>query len=380
MLHSMTLKAMARGFICTVALATALPAQDTAPAPAQQSGSYTVKEGDTLWDIAKAILGDPFLWPEIYRLNTDVVEDPHWIYPGEVLRLAPEVAAPAPVVAVEGAPAAEPGMAVAQPVSRRTVFSDDLAQAARITDPQLIAGQRHRGPAVRAGEYYAAPWVDKVGGPNELGRISFLGDVSRVPRERTAEFTPIQLGDLVTLELAQQPAPGTRFMAFSVGDLLRDQDLNELGQLVRPVGVVRVEKAVAGQPALARIVQQYSRMMLDQGLLLMPLAPPDSARPVEIAGGASFTTLYKVNEPAIVTLTNYVIISATDKDRLRPGDRVSFYRPRRELESGQVIAEAEIARGQVMKVTSHATTVLILGQQYTDFMIGTPVRVIAKMP
>src|SRR4051794_17546031 len=56
-------------------------------ANAQVGRTHVVRKGDTLWDLAREYTSDPYRWKQLYELNTGTVRDPHWIYPGERLRL-----------------------------------------------------------------------------------------------------------------------------------------------------------------------------------------------------------------------------------------------------------------------------------------------------
>jgi len=72
----------------TTTTATATTTAAVTPAP-QGIVGYVVQKGDHLWGISakRAVYGDPYQWPLLYKRNRDEIYDPDLIYPGQVLHI-----------------------------------------------------------------------------------------------------------------------------------------------------------------------------------------------------------------------------------------------------------------------------------------------------
>ncbi|MHC1478744.1 LysM peptidoglycan-binding domain-containing protein [Frateuria aurantia] len=88
-------------------------------------GSYTVQRGDTLWGIAARFLDKPWLWPELWQVNPQV-QDPHRIYPGDVLTLETSFASPEPHLRLEPGVRTEAAPIPAIPLDELKTFLKDV--------------------------------------------------------------------------------------------------------------------------------------------------------------------------------------------------------------------------------------------------------------
>ncbi len=61
-----------------------VPLSELAPDAPDQ---HVVVHGDTLWGISTLFLRSPWRWPELWGMNRDQIQNPHLIYPGQVLML-----------------------------------------------------------------------------------------------------------------------------------------------------------------------------------------------------------------------------------------------------------------------------------------------------
>ncbi len=51
---------------------------------------YIVKKGDTLWGLSERFMKDPHYWPDLWARNPNKILNPHFIFPGQKLKVYPD--------------------------------------------------------------------------------------------------------------------------------------------------------------------------------------------------------------------------------------------------------------------------------------------------
>lgn len=380
-----TLLALAAGL--TAVQRTDAQVQPSQTPQGQQPRTHTVVRGDNLWDLSQTYLGNPFLWPEIYRLNRDVVEDPHWIYPGEILRLPGGDSIPTVAVIPDSTnvPPVTPTIEVQPPVdtSSATVFTRRYATSpvtgstgARSTGSAVNVAER---PTVRWGEVIAAPYVDREGGPRGFGRIIKSGDLTGVAE--ASERFRFQAFDKIFISppVGYVAPEGERYLAIRLGPVLEDQ-----GQLIIPTGVVEVTApARGGMAATAKVVRSYAGVAATDRLIPIDTSGVGSTvRPQRVSDGPSTTIEWISGQPVLPSVGAFVVLNTSSRNGVRMGDEFTVYLPRKKGEDDRAPDDPEIliSKLQVVRSTPYGVTAVVLGQEQPAIREGMQARVTAKMP
>jgi LysM repeat protein len=359
--------------------------------------THTVKKGDTLWDLAAKYLADAFRWPELYRLNTDVIQDPHWIYPGEILKLPGYVGVELPsagAAASNPAPGQVPPSAPPVDTQRTYRPNEPSLFTKTVTPVSTVAAPGQPAPTivdttplpsitpvatVPYGDFIRAPWVERREGPLLWGRIVGSAEIPGIdPARQRARF---QLNDRVLIA----PPTGSvapeheLYLAYHYGPLLEEAN----GQVIIPTGVLEVLRPPRnGDAAVARVVRMFGEVEEHDRLL-----PYDSSAfavttlPVPVKNGIVGDIRWIVDEPVLPPLENFLVLTLTSRDGMKIGDKLELFKPREKSpDVGQPsLPEIRIGTAQVVRVTPLGCTAMITALEQPKVDKGTRVRVIEKM-
>lgn len=206
----------------------------TIKAEQQEYIDYTIKKGDTLWDISGVELKDPFFWPKIWKENPQI-KNPDLIYPGQKLKIPldliqKQITLPPPSAAESKPPA------VTEEPEKMTLEG----KRAFVVNPELVASSG-----------FIADRIDPV------------GSVKSTPTGRTM----VGRMDDVYLQLNSGSASkGTRYFVLkSLGEIKHPTTETPLGKIIEITGVVEVTGEEAGF-VKARVIKSFSEIELGSPL------------------------------------------------------------------------------------------------------------------
>lgn len=345
--------------LAALALTAAVPLRAQEPVPdAGASRVHVVRPGDTLWDLARLYLGDSFLWPEIFRLNTETVEDPAWIYPAERLRLP------------GGATGAEVAVEETGEPERTTFFGGEAAPR------EPMATVRPAGtasvPVLAPGDFFRAALLASEGEVAPVGTVVEQLSPGVIP----TEIPPlVSLYDRVFVALV---APAS----VRVGDrlhLLRPgREVEPFGRVYEPTGMATVE-AIDGNVATTVVDQLFDVVSIGDRALPAPRFPVVAGvRPVPRDGVRGRIIAFPTPQP-LVSTQDFAFLDLGEEAGLEAGDELVAFLPPEDRRWG-TRPEVPIAVLQVVRVTDRTASARVTDLRYPALEPGIPVRLVRKMP
>ena len=225
---------------------------------------YTVQPGDTLWDLSQKFLGNPWYWPKVWSYNPEI-ENPHWIYPGNQLRVAVgDDGRVEPLDVATDEPVREPEDLAR--VDLRKGASAEEQDAVAVAGPYRIGQVRRQQYALH--ESFVTP-----------AEVGASGKVEAAFEEKLMLAT-LDRG-YARFERKAPVQPGETYIVYRTVRPIRHPVTNELfGYQTQVLGTARVV-AVDDKAATVEIVSAYDP--IERGALLGPWTQkpfrPVAARP-----------------------------------------------------------------------------------------------------
>jgi LysM repeat protein len=383
------------GAVALVAGPALAAAQDTS------TQSHTVRDGDTLWDLARQYRGDPFLWPAIYRLNTSVVEDPHWIYPGEVLQLSGTGAVAS--VPAEDTPAAPSDSGQSPPLADQAAESPVVGTEADPTPPASLASLTEAEAEEQSAPLFGPrpgqtmqetmrAYSEQSYRPlrrSEFHSSGFLTEGQKLPFGTVhGTVTPPQISASAvnnnalpyTVVAVSAPKGATYQVGDSLLSAIVGREVRGHGQVVQPSGILQVIDTADGK-YIASVVAVYGTIRSGQRVLpLERFGSAGSARAMPVSNGVRARLLGGSGRQDLKAPQMVVFIDKGRQAGVAAGDLFEIRRHPERLDDGNVRVDEVMATLQVVHVREKTATARILNIISPDIPTGAEVRQVAKLP
>lgn len=206
---------------------------------------YTVKKGDTLWDLSQRFSDSPWQWPDLWRENQQLT-NPHWIYPGERIRL----------------------------FRKSGLYKGEKPELKKVPalTPQVAATAPQEKPKLEVGFHYAS--IDRVGFIRKPA-VQPLGTIFKSLRDKLL----ISRGDTIYIQYADKNRdafqPGARMTVYRTIDPdTKDTSEKSSGNQHYLLGIIEIVK-IEPEYAIGKVIESYRAILLEDKLMAYEPRSPE---------------------------------------------------------------------------------------------------------